>query len=59
MAKEKAAEKPNPRFHEHWEQHYNTCEPSKNMEATQGSDFAPKKSSDRKTTYVKINKEDH
>jgi hypothetical protein len=29
------------------------------MEDTQGSDFAPKCPSDRKTTYVKVNREDH
>ena len=43
----------------HWEQHYSTSKPSKNMEATEGSDFAPKCPSDRKTTYTKVNKEDH
>ena len=43
----------------HWEQHYSTSKPSKNMEDVQGSDFAPKCPSDRKTTYVKVNREDH
>jgi hypothetical protein len=42
-----------------WEIIYNTSRPSKNMEDTQGSDFAPKCPSDRKTTYVKVNREDH
>jgi hypothetical protein len=44
---------------EHWEIRYSTNQPSKNMEYTQGSDWAPKCPSDRKTTYVKVNKEDH
>jgi len=43
----------------HWERRYSTTEPSKNMEDTQGSDFAPKRPSERKTTYVKVNREDH
>lgn len=44
---------------EHWEQRYHTSKPSKNAEATESSDFAPKCPSDRKTNYVKVNKEDH
>lgn len=44
---------------EHWERHYSLNEPSKNMYDTQGSDFAPKNPSDRKTTYLKVNREDH
>jgi hypothetical protein len=42
-----------------WEQHYDVSKPSKNMELTKGSDFAPKRPSDRKTTYTKVNREDH
>jgi hypothetical protein len=44
---------------QHWERHYSLNEPSKNMKDTGGADFAPKCPSDRKTTYVKVNKEDH
>ena len=44
---------------QHWERHYDVSKPSKNMEYTEGSDFNPKCPSDRKTTYVKVNKEDH
>lgn len=44
---------------DHWERKYNTCEPSENAELTANSDFAPKRGSDRKKNYVKINKEDH
>jgi len=44
---------------EHWEKHYSPNDPSRNMYATQGADFAPKQSDKRKTTYVKVNKEDH
>ena len=44
---------------EHWERRYSTNEPSKNMKATEGSDFAPKCAKDRKTTYVKVNETDH
>lgn len=43
----------------HWEMHYDLCSPSKNMKATHGADFAPKRSDERKTTYIKVNKEDH
>ena len=44
---------------EHWEMRYHTTKPSKNAEATEASDFAPKCPSDRKTNYTKVNKEDH
>ncbi len=44
---------------EHWERSYDPCYPSRNMEITKGADFAPKISSERKTTYVKVNKDDH
>lgn len=44
---------------EHWEKHYSLNDPSKNMKDTQGADFAPKCPSDRKTTYLKVNREDH
>lgn len=44
---------------EHWEKHYDAVDPSRNMKDVEGSDFNPKKSSDRKTTYIKVNKEDH
>jgi hypothetical protein len=43
----------------HWERKYNVDKPSKNMEDTQGSDFAPKRGKDRKTTYEKVNETDH
>lgn len=43
----------------HWEKHYSINEPSKNMKATEGSDFSPKCPSDRKTVYLKVNREDH
>ena len=42
-----------------WEMHYNLCGASRNMELTEGSDFAPKQSDQRKTTYIKVNREDH
>lgn len=44
---------------QHWEMNYSLCKPSRNMELTKGSDFSAKISSDRKTTYKKVNKEDH
>lgn len=44
---------------EHWERGYDLCSPSRNMELTEGSDFAPKESDKRKTTYIKVNREDH
>ena len=43
----------------HWEQNYDATDPSSNMIITQGSDFNPKCPSDRKTTHVKVNREDH
>jgi hypothetical protein len=44
---------------EHWERSYNLCAPSRNMELTSGSDFVAKNPSDRKTTHLKVNREDH
>lgn len=44
---------------ERWERPYNPCAPSKNMKDTQGSDFDPKKPTERKTVYVKINDQDY
>jgi len=44
---------------EAWEIKYNPTAPSKNMKDTEGADFAPKQSKDRKTTYVKVNETDH
>ena len=44
---------------QHWEKHYDLCGPSRNMELTGGADFAPKISDERKTTYIKVNREDH
>ncbi len=44
---------------EHWEMHYSMHTPSKNMVLTKGSDFVPKCPKDRKTTHLKVNKEDH
>lgn len=44
---------------EHWEHHYSLTKPSKNMVATQGSDFEPKCADERKTTHLKVNKTDH
>ena len=44
---------------EHWERHYSLSEPSENMKLVHGSDFCPKESDLRKTTYLKVNKEDH
>lgn len=43
----------------HWEMSYSTNEPSKMMRETGGSDFCPKNPTDRKTTYKKVNREDH
>jgi hypothetical protein len=45
--------------HEHWEKHYDATDASKNMYAVEGADFNPKCSDERKTTYIKVNKEDH
>ena len=44
---------------DHWEMHYDLCGASKNMKLTGGAEFAPKRSDERKTTYIKVNKEDH
>lgn len=55
MAHKKEAHLPQ----DHWEKMYSTNDPSKNMKAIEGADFAPKRSDMRKTTYVKVNREDH
>ncbi len=57
MAKKEKKERAVPNTH--WEKHYDVSKPSKNMEATEGSDFNPKNPTNRKTTYIKVNKEDH
>lgn len=44
---------------EAWERHYDATGASKNMHAVEGADFVPKCSSERKTTYIKVNREDH
>lgn len=44
---------------QHWEKHYDLCAPSRNMELTGGADFVAKRPSDRKTTHLKVNPEDH
>jgi hypothetical protein len=44
---------------DHWEMGYSMHTSSPNMKHTQGSDFAPKTSKERKTTHYKINEEDH
>lgn len=44
---------------EHWERSYDATDPSRNMKLTEGADFNPKCAQDRKTTYIKVNKEDH
>lgn len=44
---------------QHWERGYDAYDPSRNMILTEGADFNPKCPSDRKTTYIKVNKEDH
>ena len=44
---------------EHWEIKYDETAPSKNMKDTEGADFNPKRSSVRKTTHLKVNREDH
>lgn len=43
----------------HWEMNYKQWESSKTMKKLGGSDFDPKCPSDRSTTHLKINKEDH
>lgn len=44
---------------QHWEKEYKQWAPSKNMKATEGADFSPKRPDKRKTTYVKVNDTDH
>lgn len=44
---------------EHWERMYDATDASRNMRLTEGSDFNPKCPSERKTTHIKVNKEDH
>ena len=44
---------------DHWEMHYDLGAPSKNMKDIEGSDFNPKCANERKTTHLKVNKEDH
>lgn len=43
---------------EHWEMKYDPTV-HKDSKTTRGSEFSPKRSSERMTTYVKVNKEDH
>jgi len=43
----------------HWERLYDATGPSRNMVNTEGADFNPKCSKDRKTTHIKINETDH
>jgi len=42
----------------HWEVKYDPTV-HKDSRTTRGSEFSPKKSDERMTTYVKVNKEDH
>lgn len=44
---------------QHWEKLYDATGPSENMKVVKASDFNPKCSDERKTTYIKVNKEDH
>lgn len=44
---------------EHWERSYDATHASRNMKLTEGADFVPKRSKDRKTTYIKVNETDH
>lgn len=44
---------------DHWEKQYSSWEASPNMYATEGADFIAKNPSDRKTTHLKVNREDH
>lgn len=57
MTKKEKAHEPAPK--RHWEMRYSTTEPSKTMKATEGADFVAKNPTNRKTTYVKVNREDH
>lgn len=43
----------------HFERVIDTSAPSKNMKATEGSDFNPKAGKDRKSVYVRVNETDH
>jgi len=42
-----------------WEVRVQTTAPSRNMVDTQGADFNPKRPSERKTTYIKVNDQDY
>lgn len=42
-----------------WEIKYNVNAPSPAMQKHLGADFLPKRSTDRATPHLKINKEDH
>ena len=44
---------------QHWERLYDATGPSENMKLVEGGDFNPKCSDMRKTTYIKVNREDH
>ncbi len=44
---------------EHWEKKYNATDASVNMKLVEGADFNPKCPDERKTTYIKVNKQDH
>lgn len=44
---------------QHWEKSYKQYECSPNMYKTGGSDFDAKQSDKRKTTHLKVNREDH
>ena len=44
---------------EHWERKYDATDASKNMKLVEGADFNPKCADERKTTYIKVNKQDH
>lgn len=44
---------------EHWERRYDATDASENMKLVHGSEFNPKNPSNRKTTHIKVNKEDH
>ncbi len=44
---------------DHWERRYDLTNASKNMTYTEGADFNPKCSDERKTTHIKVNSTDH
>lgn len=44
---------------EAWERTYDATDASKNMHLVEGADFNPKRSDMRKTTHIKVNREDH